>query len=605
MPALLAPLRDVVHSVTLLLRLLKGAGVSLRPFATSVVLLTLSGFCTLLEMHFLLRFFTTLIHEGTSPRFIAIITVATVGFFAFALFATLLSYSATVLTLSLLRSATQKLRLQLFRSYLHAGKSFFDRNDFTALNTTLFRHTEKSVDALGALHTTVAKLMIIAASLVALSVLSLPLAVFVSFAYGTAFLIMITLLRRAKDLNRDEQRLRTQVEKKVFHVLTCMSLIQSYARQKNEEKEFEECSEEEILLNNRMAQRTQALKEVHHILSLIVLFATTVVLLLTSEPEWLRLHLASIITFLVITRLMANAVETVGNQTLIMLCTMPIIDHIAIVFKRATDRFKIHGGVRQCDGLRSDIQLRNVFFAYPDHAPVLRGVTCTIPAGKTTAIVGKTGCGKTTIAHLLLRFYEYQSGEILVDGKDLRSFTLQSLRTCMTLMSQDIFLFHDNILQNIAYGSEHKPLTAIIEAIKLTRLHDLIVSLPRGYDTVIGDRGQTLSGGEKQRASLARSLLREANIVILDEPSSALDGETETHIYDAIATSTRGKTLIVIAHRPATIRHADHIIMLSDGRVAEEGAFDALQTSGGAFSAYWQHAVKHESITRSPLPAPA
>ena len=241
-------------------------------------------------------------------------------------------------------------------------------------------------------------------------------------------------------------------------------------------------------------------------------------------------------------------------------------------------------GAIEVKNLKGDIRYRDVGFGYGVDRPVLRGVDLDIEAGQTIAFVGPSGAGKTTICSLLPRFYEVQSGAITVDGIDIRDMTLASLRSQIGIVQQDVFLFGGSIRENIAYGRLDAPESEIIEAARRARLEDTIAALPDGLDTIIGERGVKLSGGQKQRLAIARMFLKNPPILILDEATSALDTETEREIQQSLSELAEGRTTLVIAHRLATIRNADRIVVIDATGIAEEGSHDDLVAKGGIYS---------------------
>jgi len=221
--------------------------------------------------------------------------------------------------------------------------------------------------------------------------------------------------------------------------------------------------------------------------------------------------------------------------------------------------------------LQGDVEFRNVHFEYKKGQPVLRDLRFRARPGQTVAIVGSSGAGKSTIANLLMRFYDPTSGQVLVDGHDLRRFTLASLRSQITVVLQDVFLFRKTVRENINFGRPDATEEQIIAAAKSAQAHEFIMSLPQGYDTLIEERGFNLSGGQKQRINIARAILRDAPLLILDEPTTGLDALSEAQINQALERLMQGRTTFVIAHRFSTILNADHILVLEEGSVAEEG----------------------------------
>jgi ATP-binding cassette subfamily B protein len=234
-----------------------------------------------------------------------------------------------------------------------------------------------------------------------------------------------------------------------------------------------------------------------------------------------------------------------------------------------------------------DLALKDVTFSYDAGHPVLREVTIEIPAGQTTAFVGPTGSGKTTVIKLLLRFYDPEVGMVTLDGVDMRSFRQRDLRSVMALVAQDVFLFHGTVAENIAYGRPDAPLSDVVAAAELAEADEFIRSLPDGYDTIVGERGQKLSGGQRQRVSIARALLTESPILLLDEATSAVDNETEAAIQRSLARVAHQRTMVLIAHRLSTIRHADRIYVVDGGRILEHGSHEDLVAHDGIYRSLW------------------
>ncbi|WP_428336177.1 ABCB family ABC transporter ATP-binding protein/permease [Paenirhodobacter sp.] len=239
---------------------------------------------------------------------------------------------------------------------------------------------------------------------------------------------------------------------------------------------------------------------------------------------------------------------------------------------------KVNGGA---------IRFEAVEFAYDPTRPILKGISLEVPAGHKVALVGPSGSGKSTIGRLLFRFYEVTGGAIRIDGQDIRDVTQESLHDAIGVVPQDTVLFNDSIRYNIAYGRPEASEEEIVAAAKAAKIHDFVISLPEGYDTAVGERGLKLSGGEKQRVGIARTLLKNPPILLLDEATSALDTQTERDIQESLDAMGAGRTVITIAHRLSTIADADRIVVLEKGVIVEEGTHDELLAHAGRYSAMW------------------
>lgn len=252
----------------------------------------------------------------------------------------------------------------------------------------------------------------------------------------------------------------------------------------------------------------------------------------------------------------------------------------------------IRGGELRFDGVE---------FGYDPRRPILKGVSFTVPAGRTVAIVGPSGAGKSTIGRLLFRFYDVSGGGILIDGQDIREVTQQSLRGAIGIVPQDTVLFNDTVYYNIAYGRPGASPAEVEQAARLAHIHTFIMALPDGYETTVGERGLKLSGGEKQRVAIARTILKNPAILLFDEATSALDTHTEREIQANLREVSRGRTTLVIAHRLSTVIDADEILVMEAGRVIERGRHMELLSRGGAYAALW---ARQQESSQGPEPVP-
>ncbi|MGH9599423.1 MAG: ABC transporter ATP-binding protein, partial [Terracidiphilus sp.] len=275
----------------------------------------------------------------------------------------------------------------------------------------------------------------------------------------------------------------------------------------------------------------------------------------------------------------------------------PLIESLeqGITAFRSVQAFLHVGPVERRDGkrlplknVRGAIQYREVRFAYPSGTSVFDGLSLDFAPGAMTGVVGLTGSGKSTLVKLLLRFYRPQSGEVQLDGCNLEALRATDLRRAIALVSQDIYLFQRSIFENIAIGKPRASVNQVIAAAKAAQAHDFISRLPQGYDTILGECGHALSGGERQRVAIARALLKDAPILVFDEAMSSLDSNTEMDVQAALRLLFAGRTVIAIAHRLSTVRHAGRIFVLDQGQLVEQGTHRELVRQGGVYHSLWQ-----------------
>ena len=295
------------------------------------------------------------------------------------------------------------------------------------------------------------------------------------------------------------------------------------------------------------------------------------------------LSFANLAVILIASFTIFNPIEVMGQMTTMIRTMDAALDRV----ERIKQAKKIDENGRDIPLDSFDIGFEHVSFAYENGNPILKDVSFSIPQGSMTAIVGPSGGGKTTITRLIARFWDVQEGSITIGGHDVKEFTCDSLLKNMSMVVQNVYLFHDTIENNIKFGCPDATHEQVVEAAKKACCHDFISALPQGYDTVIGEGGSTLSGGEKQRISIARAMLKDAPIILLDEATASVDPENEVHLQQAISALVKNKTLIVIAHRLSTIRDADQILVVDNGKIVEKGVHAELIQQKGIYQKFW------------------
>ena len=295
------------------------------------------------------------------------------------------------------------------------------------------------------------------------------------------------------------------------------------------------------------------------------------------------LSFANLAVILIASFTIFNPIEVMGQMTTMIRTMDAALDRV----ERIKQAKKIDENGRDIPLDSFDIGFEHVSFAYENGNPILKDVSFSIPQGSMTAIVGPSGGGKTTITRLIARFWDVQEGSITIGGHDVKEFTCDSLLKNMSMVFQNVYLFHDTIENNIKFGCPDATHEQVVEAAKKACCHDFISALPQGYDTVIGEGGSTLSGGEKQRISIARAMLKDAPIILLDEATASVDPENEVHLQQAISALVKNKTLIVIAHRLSTIRDAAQILVVDNGKIVEKGVHAELIQQKGIYQKFW------------------
>jgi len=398
-------------------------------------------------------------------------------------------------------------------------------------------------------------------------------------------LVVYSFTRRIKQASREVRKKEGEVVSILEEVLSSIRVVKAFTREDYEQRRFERQSEESV----EMALRARGVKaKLAPIVQVIVAGGTCVVLWYGTRLVLSgQLTSGSLLVFLLYLGKMYKPMRELSKMT-------DTISKAVVGFERIQEVLDTERLVRNLRGSRNaprfkgQIEFDHVYFAYEDGNPILKDLNLNIKPGQVAALVGPTGAGKTTIVSLIPRFYDPTAGAVKIDGTDVRKFKIKSVRQQISFVLQESLLFRATIRQNIAYGRPEAKREEIVEAAKLANAHEFIERMPQGYDTMVGERGETLSGGQRQRIAIARAVIRNAPILILDEPSSGLDAVSEELVFDALTRLMEGKTSIVIAHRLSTIRRADVIFVVDKGVVVESGTHEELLAHGGLYSEFYE-----------------
>ena len=411
-----------------------------------------------------------------------------------------------------------------------------------------------------------------------------------------SFPIYSFMQRKGKDLSAKRQKIQSEAVAATLEYVRGISVVKSFNMCDKNLSDIEDAYEKNADASYGVERVFTPLNMTY---SLVFRIAACVIMLfagiLAAHGD---LSFANLAVILIASFTIFNPIEVMGQMTTMIQTMDASLDRVKHIKKAK----KIDEDGRNIALDSFDIAFQHVSFAYEVNGPegdregglghengnpILKDVSFSIPQGSMTAIVGPSGSGKTTITRLIARFWDVQEGSITVGGHDVKEFTCDSLLENMSMVFQNVYLFHDTIGNNIKFGCPDATHEQVVEAAKKACCHDFISALPQGYDTVIGEGGSTLSGGEKQRISIARAMLKDAPIILLDEATASVDPENEVHLQQAISSLVKNKTLIVVAHRLSTIRDADQILVVDNGKIVEKGVHAELIQQKGIYQNFW------------------
>ena len=498
-----------------------------------------------------------------------------------------LQYLAGLIVASMSLSLNHNLRLKLYSRYLTFGKLFFDRTSYGYLYTVLMNFSAQLSNTFMQANNLLFCLSSLIVFLTIMGFISWQITLFALLIFPGLHFSMSMIIKKIGISSSALAQSSVILNKKISNALTSIPLIKAYTNEDRENKWFSFASERVNTHQYSIKKKELLTSPIHEIVTMIIMFfiiGLMAYMLLKKRTG----DIAAYLTFFLMLRRVAGSANVFNDIRKSLARSTGAIQAIKDVFND-NEKFYVKNGTKTLREIEKGLELVSLGFSYPGGISALENINLSIKKGKTVAIVGATGAGKSTIINLVMRFFDASTGSLMVDGIDIKEYTIESLRSNIALVSQDTHLFNASLEVNLKYGSrEDITERELMDAIKLARLDDLIDNSPDGLKAMIGERGVQLSGGEKQRVSICRAILKKSNIVLLDEATSALDSVTERKIQEALDDLTKDATTIVVAHRLSTIKNADKIAVIENGRLIEQGDMKSLLEKKGKFCKYWQ-----------------
>lgn len=490
---------------------------------------------------------------------------------------TILKYRATALQTDGGYSTTANKRVQIAEHLRYLPMGYFSENSLGVITSV----TTNTMDNLSGVSTRV--VMLVTEGIFSTAVMTL--AVFL-FDWRVGLLIIAGLavyyaVNHALQMKSEQTTHRkftgdTAVVEQVLEFIKGIAEVKSYALIGSYNHRLEAAIEENVNANTDMELKLLPLMLAQNAVAKLIDMGVVVLSLILYTNG--HMALLNCVMLCICSFLLTEGLEQAGTQSSLLRVVDTCVNQATDILNLPT--MDISGAELAPE--RCGLHAENIRFSYGEKS-IINGITLDIPEGTTAAIVGPSGGGKTTLCHLLSRFWDVDGGQVILGGHDVREYDMDSLMQNFSFVFQNVYLFHDTIANNIRFGQPDAPMEQVIAAAKKARCHDFIRKLPQGYDTVIGEAGSSLSGGERQRLSIARAMMKDAPIIILDEATANVDPENEKELMEAIQELTRKKTVIMIAHRLKTVRHADQILVVDKGQIVQRGTHDELMTQDGIY----------------------
>ena len=514
--------------------------------------------------------FMTLVYMGMA--LIIMTGLKTLGYFA-----------SSAIMIPLRTGVVRDIRIEVYEKVLRLPLSFFSderKGDIIARMSSDVGAVENSITS--SIDMLIRQPIAIIVCFATMITVSWQLTLFVIVVAPLAGWIMGSVSRKLKSQSATVQGKWGDMLAQLDETLGGLRIIKAFIAEHKMLQRFVNINDSYRKDANAMAIRQSAAHPMSEFLGTVII---VVVLwfggyLILSESN--LIDASTFIFFMVILYSVINPIKELSKATYQIPVGLASMDRIDFILK-ADNPIKEPAEPQPMSSFEKDIELRNVSFSYVAERPVLKNINLTVPKGKTIALVGQSGSGKSTLVDLIPRYHDVNEGEVLIDGKNIKTVRISELRTLIGNVNQEAILFNDTFYNNITFGVENATMEQVVEAAKIANAHDFIMESEHGYDTMIGDRGGRLSGGQRQRISIARAILKNPPILILDEATSALDTESEHLVQEALERLMKSRTTIAIAHRLSTIRNADEIYVLHEGRIVEHGQHDQLIAEGGYY----------------------